>query len=437
MKSIVFTGESKTIEYKREYSKTILKTISAFANYHDGKIVIGIDDHNEVVGVNRPIEVKLNIENAINDNLDPKPYYEIEQIDYQGKQLVVISVFKGEYTPYTVNFKAYKRSDTSTVQVDRRAYEELILIGQNQSFDSQFAKEKDLEFLVLTSKLKSSLNIHSFSEDLLITLSLKVNGRFNNAAALLSDKNPIESSYIYLVAYQDESVLNIRDRQLLKDISILQQFDYCMDFYNKHINRSENISGSYRENIEEVPFVAYREAVANLIVHRDYLRPSEGRIEVFTNRIEVTSPGGLPVGILEDEYLDGRISLPRNRIVADLFLRLKIIEKLATGIRRIKEYYQKYEVKPVFKITDNSITVILPKVINVSFEQDKIAIKQLNPTQLKIYNLLRLNDGMRRSEIEAELGLKKSQTIDLLKGLRERSLIIQTGNGPNTKYSLK
>ena len=437
MKSFILTGESKIIEYKREYSKTMLKTISAFANYHDGKIFVGVDDNHTVVGVEYPAEVKLNIENAINDGLDPKPYYEIDTVDYFGKTIVVVSVFKGEHTPYMFNQKAYRRSDTSTVQVDRTAYEELILLGRNQSYESMYCTHEDLEFNMLAVRLKALLNIHAFSEDLLITLGLKTNGKYNNAAALLSDSNPIESSAIHLVAYQGETVLEIKDRQQLKNRSILEQFDLCIDFYRKHINISEKISGAYRETVEEVPLVAYREAVANLIVHRDYGRDLDGRIEVFSDRIEVTSPGGLPIGIIEEEYLDGRISLPRNKIVADIFLRLKIIEKLATGIRRIKEYYKKYEAKPVFKVMENSITVILPKVTLPAFNQELSALNALNANQLRIYHLLSEKGAMKRSDIEIELALKKSQTVVLLNEMRELQLIIQIGNGRNTQYKLR
>lgn len=111
----------------------------------------------------------------------------------------------------------------------------------------------------------------------------------------------------------DHSVRNIKDRDTVQLISILKQYEKCIEFYRKHINVNEIIKGPYREIIEEVPFIAYREAVANLIIHRDYSKNVDSRIEFFSDRIEIISPGSLPSGISEEEFLEGRISNPRNK----------------------------------------------------------------------------------------------------------------------------
>lgn len=440
MDSKLLLGESKYVEYKRDYIKTLLKSVSAFANYHDGHILIGIDDDGKAVGVKNADEVRLSIENAINDAVKPRPYYKICKETYNGERIVVLTVYKGDRTPYTVDNKAYKRMDTSSVQVDRHAFEELILLGRNLSFETMPSTVQKLAFRILEDKIQNILSIAHLSDDLLITLGLKNKQQFNNAAALLSDMNPIGSSGIQMIAYESESVLNIKDRQQLVNVSILKQFDLCMDFYRKHINISERITGPYRETVEEIPMVAYLEAVANAIVHRDYSRDVDLRIEAFSNRIEVVSPGGLPIGISESEYLEGRVSIPRNRVLADVLLRLKIIERLATGIRRINECYQDYAMKPRFDINENSIVVILPKVIQS--EDKKIRAvdldhHHLNGNERLICKLLEQGRGLSRYEIENGLGLKKSQTVDLIIGLRERHLVSQIGRGRATKYMLK
>lgn len=433
-------GESKYIEYKSGYTKTLLKTISAFANYHDGHILIGVDDDGTAVGVHNAEDVRLSVENAVNDAVKPRPYYEIHEEMHGGKKIIVIKVYKGDHTPYTINNKAYKRMDTSSVQVDRHAFEELILLGRNMSFETLPSENQRLSFNKLEEKLVQALNVGHVTEDLLVTLRLKNNEQFNHAAALLSDTNPLASSSVRLIAYDDESVLNIRDRQELKNISVLEQFDRCMEFYRKHINISEIIKGSYRETVEEIPLVAYREAVANGIVHRDYSRPVDLRIEIFANRVEIVSPGGLPVGISENEYIEGRVSIPRNQVLADIFFRLKIIEKLATGIRRIKEHYRDHEVKPKFEINENSIVVILPKTNQPeanAYRPMEPDAYELNENEQLIYRLLEAGNALSRSAIEEGLGLKKSQTIDLLSHLRELNLVAQIGRGRSTKYMLK
>lgn len=439
MDKILLQGESKWVEYKQEYSNTLLKTICAYANYHDGFVIVGLKDSGEIVGVEDPMETRLSIENAINDSIVPKPFYEIHCEDINGKQIVIVKTYKGDYTPYSLNQKVYKRMDTSTIQVDKYAYEELILQGRNLSFEELISDHQALRFEELTRKLKQMLKIYDVSDDLYITLGLKSAGKFNRAAALLSDDNPVEHSIIQFIAYSGNSVKEIKDRQTISQSSIIKQYEACMDFYRKHINIREIIEGAYRNTIEEVPLVAYREAVANSIIHRDYLRNGYIRIEFFANRIEITSPGGLPIGISEEEYIEGRISVPRNRIIAEIFLRLKIIEKLATGIRRIKEYYRDYHVVPSFKVFEHSVMVTLPKInSSISSEKQKnlIEMDHLNDKERMILMTLQEKGAMTRNQIEKKLGLKKSQTIDLIANLRSQKRVIQIGKGRATKYVL-
>lgn len=146
MKEILLQGESKFVEYKQEHSKTILKAVSAFSNYHDGHIVIGLNDLGELVGVEKPEETRLSIENAINDTIELKPFYEIYKELCGGKIIVILKVYKGDYTPYSLNQRAYKRIDTATVQVDKHAFEELILQGRNYVLENYSVRIRNLIF---------------------------------------------------------------------------------------------------------------------------------------------------------------------------------------------------------------------------------------------------------------------------------------------------
>ncbi len=430
-------GESKYIEYKQSYTSSFLKTVSAYANYHDGIIIFGVNDKGETTGVDNPEATRLQIENAINDGLDPVPYVEIEKVILESSTVLLVNVYKGDHTPYLHKQKTYRRTDTATVAVDRFAYEELILQGRNSSFEELVAANQALAFQDLEKKLKNEIGIHTLTEDLLITLRLKKEGRYNHAAALLSDENPMENAKIQLIAYHDNTVMSIKDRQILDKISLLEQYDECMLFYRKHLNVGEMIEGPYRKTMEEIPLVAYREAIANMIVHRNYARREEARVEIFADRVEIFSPGGLPIGISKEEYVQGRISLPRNQIVADVFYRLKIIEKLATGIRRIREYYRDAMVKPVFHVSENSILVVLPRIQSVHEVKDsmgKASYSQMSEKEKKIYQLIEKKGPIARSMIEKEIGLGKSQTIELINQIRSLGLITTVGQGPSTQY---
>ena len=316
---------------------------------------------------------------------------------------------------------------------------ELILNGRNICFDELESDAEDLSFNFLLSRLKKAIGVTQINEDLLRTLMLKKHGRYTNAAILFSDFNPMKSSIINLIAYEDHSVNRIVDRDILEGVSVIEQYEQCMLFYKKHLNIGEKIEGAYRETIEEIPLVAYREAIANALVHRDYSRDSAIRVEIFSDRIEIVSPGSLPVGLSVDEYESGSISLVRNRIVADLFRRLNLIEKFGTGVRRIKEQYRRYTEKPSFSVYDNSILVVLPKVNGRGREQVNDSITKFISDQrvAKVYEMLLANGTLTRVEIEKALKLGRSQTGDILKSMNERHIIVKLGNARSTKYALK
>lgn len=239
------------------------------------------------------------------------------------------------------------------------------------------------------------------------------------------------------------SVANIKDRLFLNNISILEIFDKAIDFYHKHIITSEIINSAYRETIEQVPIVAYREAVANAIVHRNYSIEAETRIEIYDNRIEIVSPGGLPIGITEEEYIDGRISVSRNKIISDIFFRLGIIERLATGIRRIKEHYKDYNVKPSFLVSKNSIKIILPFTNLMNSHSDRVNeipneyTNNITGNEVILINYIKKNKQINRIEAEKIWDLKKTHTIEVLNSLIAKGIIKRVGKGRNTVYVLE
>ncbi len=434
---IIDERETKYLELKREYSNSLLKTVSAFANYHDGKIMIGIADNGDIIGLENTSQLRLSIENAINDNISPRPYFEIQVKEFGVKLVLIVKVYKGSFTPYYYKNKAYKRSDISDIELDRLELNKLILEGQNFSFEELESTNQTLEFDYLSKKFREIKKISSLSEDTLKSLELIKNDKYTNSAALLSDLNPIQNAHIILIRYS-KNLMNIMDKISLENISILEQFDVCIDFYYKHISVNEFIGGAYRQTIEEIPLVAYREAVANAIIHRDYMSKGDVKVEYFEDRLEITSPGGLPSGISEEEYMDGRLSVMRNRVIADIFLRLKIIEKLATGIRRIKEYYSGSTEQPKFDVKLNSIRVILPKkVLKNEREERNRDFKELTQEEKIIMNYIINHGEITRQIAEKELTRGKTQTSKILRGLIEKNYIFWVGKGKNIRYLLQ
>lgn len=413
-------NETRFIEYKQTITNEFLKTVSAFANYGTGDIIFGVSNTGEHVPIDNLEEMRLNIENKINDSISPIPNYQFEELGETGP--LKLTVYKGESTPYRYKGKAYRRADTADVEAGVIETNRLTLEGMHRSYDSTPATTQDLTFELLTEKLKTELALNEVSPDIFRSLSLldPTHG-YNKAAELLADTNTYPG--LTMVRF-GKSISQILDDVRIEHISLLEEYKKAVDVYRRYY-QYEVIEGAYRETVSTIPEVAFREAVANALVHRTWDVHAAVRISMFEDHIEITSPGGLPTGLTETEYWDGLISILRNPILADIFHRLHIIDQIGTGILRIKEAYQAYHVKPTYKVTENTITLILP-VVNVD--------QHLNETESRVYQLLVQKQSAARPELEMELSLSKDTCIRALNSLIEKNLISKTGSGRATRY---
>ena len=147
-----------------------------------------------------------------------------------------------------------------------------------------------------------------------------------------------------------------------KNISILKMLKESVDMYKKYY-QYEKIEGTTRTLVSRVPENAFREAIANALIHRVWDVNTFIKVSMFEDRIEIVSPGGLPSGLGKDEYLNGQTSLLRSPIIGNLFFRLRYIEKFGTGIKRINKSYIDSITKPKYKVYDNSICIELPTLL--------------------------------------------------------------------------
>lgn len=415
--------ESRNLEYKENInSNTFMKTVSAYANYGTGEIVFGITDDGRKTGVLNPVDACLNLENKINDSLKPVPDYKIE---IREESLIVLTVYEGIYKPYLYKGKAYKRNDSATIEVERLEYNRLILEGCNQSFEETVSIDQNLTFQQLEKKFIDTMGITKLNIDILKTLELysDKNG-FNNAAALLADKNSFKG--IDIIRFGD-SIDEIMDREFFDGISVISQLEKSTQMFWKYY-QYEKIEGSERKIIDKVPEKAFREAIANALVHRMWDINAAIKVSMYSDRIEISSPGDLPAAISEEEYLNGQISILRNPIIGNVFFRLKYIEKFGTGILRINRAYANALIKPSYQIFSNSIKVILP-VISTDYN--------LNETEKMLLTFLKNRNNLTRKEIEKLSGMEKTKIIRGLNNLIQKNIVQREGNGRGTRYKIK
>ncbi len=411
------------LEYKRELSSTYLKTVSAFANYGGGTIAFGFDDDGTLVGLDNPKQVSLDIENQINDNIKPIPNFTL-QID--GTEMtVILTVEEGLDKPYVYRNKAYRRADTSTVEVDRSEYNRLILKGLNEQVEEMPARRQDLTFTYLEPMMRDSLGIDDLSKDVQKTLNLFSDKKgYNRAAELFSDQNGNAGIDI---AVFGKSIDVFIDRIQYNGTSILQQYDDALGYIVKRFTY-EQVIDAKRERVELIPIQAIREALANAIVHRIWDNQAPIRVSIHSDRVEIMSPGGLPTDITTEEYLYGRISLLRNPIIANVFFRLSIIEAFGTGVLRIMQAYEDSFVKPSFIFTPNTLTVTLPITTNFNdLDTDERAV---------LSEMRKLDIPVKRVDLEKELQISKAKLIRILNTLLEKNIIERIGAGPGVMYRI-
>lgn len=412
--------ETKDLEFKLDISNSFLKTVSAYANYGDGKIIFGVDDNGKTVGIDDPINTCLAIENKINDSIDPVPEYNLK---INRDNTITLSVREGLGKPYFYHSKVYMRNDSATVEVDRLRLNRLILEGKNIGFEELTYKGQDLSFDYLKTELEQRLNISSFSLDILKTLELYTDKYgYNNAAGLFADTNVFPGIDSLRIG---ENINIMQDREQYVSISILKQYDEIISKFRKYY-AYDKIEGIERRRYELIPEAAFREVIANALVHRDWDIDANINVAMYADKIEVTSPGGLPKGMTEEAYLNGGISIPRNPIVANIFLRFNLLERFGTGIRRINECYRDSELKPIFKVFQNMIQVILPVLNNTS---------NLSEDEALIVKLLK-NSTMTSMQLAKETGFGRTKTIELLNKLKDKGLVKIEGRGRSTHYSL-
>lgn len=414
--------EHRELEFKESITNTFLKTVSAFANYGSGKIIFGISDDGRYVGIENTKQACLDIENKINDAIKPLPKYTIDIDD--NTKLITLIVEKGKDTPYLYKGKAYIRNDSSTIEVGQIELKRLTMQGMNTTFDRIPSYEQELSFHILEEECQKKLGIEQLTRDNLITLGLlDKNIGYTNAGALLADTNDFYGIDIARFGATIDIILN---RYTFERQSILKTYQEAVRVYRENYQYDE-IQGIERVVVETIPEKAFREAIANALIHRTWDVFAHIRVAMYDDRIEITSPGGLLEQLSKEDYLYKEVSMLRNPVIGNVFFRLHLIEQFGTGVQRIIASYKHCKRQPVFDISENFIKIILPVII-----QDTI---RMSPSAQRIYEALQ--DGeLSSSELARLTGYGKRNILEAVKELIAGGYVIKTGSGPKTKYAV-
>lgn len=429
--------EGLNIEFKRQYTKDIVKTVIAFANTNGGKIVIGIEDDGKVVGVTNPDSEMLMLTNSIRDAVKPDVTLfvssEIEEKD--GRKIIIVEVQKGTASPYYLSEKGirpsgvYIRQGSSSVPATDAMILKMIKETDGDSFEELRSLNQELTFETLIKVFKEA-NI-KLEDAQLKTLHIKdESGLFTNLALLLSEQC---QHTIKVAVYEGSTKEIFKDRYEFSG-SVMKQMREVYDFIDRYNRTHSEIKGLTRIDKRDYPEVAIREALLNAIVHKDYAYSGSTLISVFDDRIELVTIGGLVRGMNEDDILLG-VSILRNKNLARVFYQLKWIEAYGTGIQKMLDSYEKFQTKPKIEISSNAFKITLPNTSSITHKHERIV--SLNQNEEKIIKLLSDSEQIKRSDIERELSISQTMAVKLLRGLISKSVITRVGNGKDVTYKLK
>lgn len=247
--------------------------------------------------------------------------------------------------------------------------------------------------------------------------------KYNIAAEILADQNTFPGIDVAIFG-NDENM--IRRRISFTNQSALLQYDQVAKLYKEQY-QYEIITGFVRKKKESIPEVAFREAIANALIHRLWDSKRNIQVSMFEDRIEVLSPGGLPSEITKEEFLGKHGSILRNRIIGNIFFRLNLVEIFGTGIYRIRQAYENSVSQPTFQISEHSILIILPLFESeIELEEDeRIVCEQLSATIIRSMG-----------QIMKTSPFSRTKTRTILNQLIEKNIVQKTGNGRSTGYLL-
>lgn len=353
--------ESDILEYKREYTDDIKRTVLAFANTIGGKIIIGVNDDLSVCGVCDTDKVILKITSSINDTIKPdlSMFIKYSTLLIEDKYVVVVDIQKGTACPYYLGKKGIRpegvflRRGTATLPATETAILNMIKETSGDNYETIRSLEQNLTFNSCHDEFEQA-NI-KFENTQMRTLNLtNSDGEFSNLAFLLSDQCV---HTIKIAIFQGTSKQIFKDRYEFTG-SLFKQMRECVSFIDRYNSTRSEIIGINRIDYRDYPQVAIREALLNALVHRDYSFNSSTLISIFEDRMEFVTIGGLLRGISHEDILLG-VSMLRNKNLADVFYRLKLIEAYGTGVVKIIESYDDYSVTPEIKTTDNAFKITL------------------------------------------------------------------------------
>ena len=431
--------ESETVELKSVVVDDIKKEIIAFANCEGGKLYIGVQDDGTVIGLDDPDGAALQVSNMVRDAIKPDltMFLHYETLNEDGKQIVAVDIQQGTKRPYYIAKKGlrpegvYVRQGYFSVPATNTAIRRMIKETDGDHFEDMRSLNQELTFEAAKKQFaKKNLPL---GEAQMKTLGIMTHdGVYTNLGLLLSDQCV---HTIKVAAFEGTTQSQFKDRKEFSG-SLFQQMDEVYDYIDFRNQIHSSFQKLYRIDQRDYPETAVREALLNLLIHREYSYRASSFVSLYADRIEFTSIGGLLSGVTLNDVMMG-ISVCRNIKLANIFYRLELIEAYGTGMRKIREAYSETGKKPEIETSENAFKIILPN-LNVQTETKKTDVNKPadDDQEEAVISLAKKQGTFTRKDVQKELGISQTTCGRLLKKMVENGQIIQEGKSRNTHYRL-
>ena len=384
--------------------KSWLKSVSAFANGLGGSLFFGIDDDGIVKGLHDAQHVCESISCKIRDYMDPLPDVEMIPQEIDGHEILQLKVSAGSYTPYYYvgdgQRVAFIRIGDESLPATAEQMVRLVLKGSNKTYDSLHTdyKAEDFAFTILANTFKTRTS-QEWNKKYLLSFGLVTNsGNLTNAGALFADDCPMWQSRLYCTRWDGKAKGDaINDAEFTGNVLMLLR--EAMNFVKSNTKKGWEKLPNGRKNKPEYAERAVLEAMVNHFIHRDYtVMGGEVHLDIYEDRLTITSPGGMYNGMLiQDLDIADVSSERRNPILANVMAQLDYMEKRGSGLTRICNETQaldgyKDELKPVFKSTPTQFQTIIfasSDNQNVGDFVGDMSETKLTERQQKILNLIK------------------------------------------------
>ncbi|MDR2828878.1 MAG: putative DNA binding domain-containing protein [Acholeplasmatales bacterium] len=433
--------ENSKVEWKLILTKETKEEIISFLNSGDGIILVGVDDNGNEKGVAEELkdEYDQTISNWIREGIFPDTKNLIKY-EYNKNNTLVISIKEGPNKPY---YSVGKGPTSEGVYIrigstKRKATKEEIMEFFRKSSDGLYETDtSDNQNLHFTQFLEIC-DRQGFKPKLKTLGFYTKDNTYSKLAELMSDEN---TRIVKFAVYKDETRVEFKIKKEFSG-SYLRIIDSLIYYAELHNDVSAKIVDYQPQRVELLSFPkpSLRESILNSLCHCDLSVKSNIKVEFFTNRVEITSPGNIYGGYSLEDILSGKQSF-RNPNLINLLDKLDFIENYATGLERTLDAYKKYEYKPKFEVSNNFFRVVLPNLnYYASNEFQKVEPKdinnfskdaQLSNIQIKIVELIRKKQNISIQELSDSTGKDRSTILRNIKKLKELNILNRDG----TKWS--